>query len=67
MPSFEERFYLENASVAQRLRRDLALIGSLIAAAWAYIWPGIKVRRAYRRALREGTPLSLDEQLGDRS
>lgn len=64
MASFEERFYLENATPAQRLRRNVKLLWWIACSAWAYIWPGIKLRSTYRKAERNGTALSLEKELG---
>lgn len=67
MASYEERFYLRDANAAQRLIRNLKLLWWIVCSAWAYVWPGIMLRRAYRRAERDGKPLSLEDQLGGTS
>ena len=67
MPSFEDRFYLQNASFLQRAQRNLRLLWFIGCSAWAYLWPGLKLRRAYRRAEREGGVVSLEEHLDEAS
>ena len=67
MPSFEERFYLQNASFGRRVQRNLSLLWYIAGGAWAYLWPGLKLRRAYRRAERDGGVVSLEEHLDDAS
>ncbi len=65
MPSFEQQFYLENPSRWQRLKRDLRLL--LLLASYALLWlsRGVRVRRAYRRAQKNGEPLELESLIED--
>lgn len=64
MASFEEQFYLENPSRSQALRRDVLLILWLIKRAWLWLGKGLLVRRAYRRAQRDGKALILEDLVG---
>ena len=65
MASFEERFYLENPTRLQALRRDARLL--LMLAGYALLWltRGVRVRRAYRRACQGGEPLVLEDVIRD--
>ncbi len=63
MTSFEDRFYLENPSRWQALRRDLRLFAWLVVRAWQWLGPGARVRRAYQRARDRGEPLVLEDVL----
>lgn len=65
MPSFEQRFYLEDPTRLQALQRDARLL--LMLAGYALMWltRGVRVRRAYRRACRGGEPLVLEDHIDD--
>lgn len=65
MPSFEEQFYIENPSRYQAFKRDLRLLLWLGHKAWLWLWKGISVRRAYRRALQDNDPIILEDQFSD--
>ena len=65
MESFEERFYRSSGNLWTRLGRNLRLLLWLGRAAWSWLVPGLKVRRAYRRAQRTGRPVALERILGD--
>lgn len=63
--SFEEQFYLENPTRWQALWRDTRLL--VLLARYALLWlvKGTRVRRAYRRALRDGEVLELEQVIRD--
>lgn len=65
MASFEKQFYLENPTHWQALRRDTRLL--LLLARYALLWlgKGTRVRRAYRRAQRDGEVLELEQVIGE--
>ncbi len=65
MASFERRFYLENPTRLQALRRDLRLLWMLAGYAVLWLTRGVLVRRAYRRAQQSGEPLVLEELIED--
>jgi len=66
MSSFEERFYLGQASLRRRLGRDLRLAAYLLGLAWWWLIVGAGVRRRYRAAQRRGQVFRLDGlQRGD--
>ncbi len=60
MSSFEERFYLGQASPWRRLRRDLRLAAYLLGTAWWWLVVGARVRRRYRAAQRRGEVFRLE-------
>lgn len=60
MSSFEERFYLGQASRWRRLRRDLRLAAYLLGTAWWWLVVGARVRRRYRAAQRRGEVFRLE-------
>ena len=60
MSSFEERFYLGQASAWSRLRRDLRLAAYLLGSAWWWLVVGARVRRRYRAAERRGEVFRLE-------
>ncbi|MFM7272867.1 MAG: hypothetical protein ACKO4A_03300 [Gammaproteobacteria bacterium] len=61
MPSFEERYYRQNPTRREALRRDLRLLGDLARAAWAWLVPGWRLRRALRRARARGERVCLED------
>ncbi|MDH5171450.1 MAG: hypothetical protein OEW92_03460 [Gammaproteobacteria bacterium] len=65
MASFEQEFYLENPGRWQVLRRDVRLLLRLASYALLWLTRGVLVRRAYRRAQRNGKPLELESVIGD--
>ncbi len=65
MSSFERRFYLENPTRLQVLRRDIRLLWMLAGYAVLWLTRGVLVRRAYRRAQQSGEPLVLEELIED--
>ena len=65
MASFEQQFYLESPTRWQALRRDLRLLRMLAGYALLWLTRGLLVRRAYRRALREGKSVDLDTLFPD--
>ena len=60
MSSFEERFYLGEASRRRRLGRDLRLAAHLLGLAWWWLVVGAGVRRRYRAAQRRGQVFPLE-------
>ncbi len=60
MSSFEERFYLGQASPWRRLRRDLRLAAHLLGSAWWWLVVGARIRRRYRAAERRGEVFRLE-------
>lgn len=58
MASFEERFYLENPTLRQRIGRDLRLLGMLFLAAGDWLLRGGALRRRLRRGAE---PIVLDD------
>ncbi len=58
--SFEQRFYLGQASPWRRLRRDLRLAAHLLGSAWWWLVVGARVRRRYRAAQRRGEVFRLE-------
>ena len=61
MPSFEERYYRESSSAAERIGRDARLLVSLLGALIAWATTGWRLRRAYRKARHNGNKLYLDD------
>ncbi len=61
MSSFEDRFYRTNKSVWPRIKRNflLALWIAKIISTWFIL--GRRLRKASRRAMREGDVLYLDD------
>ena len=60
MPSFENEYYLGNAGVWTRLRRDLRLAAYLATKMVQYFTFGRRLRRALRAAHDRGVPLDVD-------
>ena len=60
MSSFEERFYLGQASAWRRLWRDLRLAAYLLGSVWWWLAVGARVRRRYRAAERRGEVFRLE-------
>ena len=61
MPSFEERYYRQDPTRPQALRRDLRLLRDLARALWAWLVPGWRLRRALRRARARGEQIHLED------
>jgi hypothetical protein len=65
MSSFESRYILNNPSLWQRIKRDIALlIDSLI---FLVIWmtKGRKIRQALRQAEKDNNKLVLEDYFGE--
>ncbi|MEZ5498755.1 MAG: hypothetical protein R3E77_04900 [Steroidobacteraceae bacterium] len=62
MPSFEQQYYLGNASWLERRRRDLRLLASLLRGLYWYATAGTRLRRGYRKARQQGRVLWLDDE-----
>ncbi len=63
MPSFEDKYYLTNPGLFQRIRRDIALFMDSFAFLVVWLTQGHKIRRAYRRAQLENTEIILEDLL----
>ena len=61
MSSFEERYYLGNASRRQRLLRDWRLCRESLSFLLLWLRDGGRIRRAYRKASEAGKPLALED------
>ena len=61
MPSFEERFYRNNPTRTETVRRDLALLRLLTAALWQWLVTGWRWRRAVARARARGETIPLED------
>lgn len=59
--TFAEQFFLEEATPAQRLGRDLRLALFLARTLWGWATVGRRVRRAWREACARGEPLYLED------
>jgi hypothetical protein len=60
----EKQFRLYERGFRKRLSRDLFVFGYLWRIFWLWLTVGGKLRRAKRRAAREGRVLYLDEIFG---
>lgn len=65
MSSFEEKFYLQNPSLIQRLRRDLRLCCDSLRFFFLWLTKGRRIRRAYRRAQGSNTQLIMEDLFKD--
>ena len=61
MSSFEDRFYLTNKSVWPRIKRNLLLALWIAKIILTWFIQGRRLRKASRRAMREGYVLYLDD------
>lgn len=61
MSSFEDRFYRTNKSVWPRIKRNLLLALWIAKIILTWFVQGRRLRKASRRALREGNVLYLDD------
>lgn len=62
--SFENRYYLGEANFAQRIWRDLRIIGSSARFVWMWMTLGRRVRRATAAAERENRVVHLEDLFG---
>ena len=58
--SFAEQFYLEDASIWQRINRDWRLFKLLLGTTWMWATKGKKMREEYRRCRETGKPFYVD-------
>jgi len=61
MKSFQERFYLHERAPLKTLWRDLRMVIYILQVAYAWVFIGGPVRRAYRRCERAGATWWIDE------
>ena len=61
MSSFEDRFYRTNKSIWARIKRNLLLALWIAKIILTWFVQGRRLRKASRRALREGNVLYLDD------
>jgi len=64
MPSFAQRFYIQNPGPLQALWRNLRLLGMLTVAAGARLVSGLFLHRAMRRARKSGNAVILEDHFG---
>ena len=64
MSSFEKRFYIENPTLWQALRRNARLLGMLLVGGLLWMTKGAMLRRAVRRAQRNGEAIILEDISG---
>ena len=60
MSSFEQKYYLTDAGLLTRLRRDLRLLWESLAFLFYWATRGRQLRASYRKATRENTEIVLD-------
>lgn len=63
MPSFEEKYYLENPSLLDRLKRDFRMLRENLLFLLLWATKGRKLRAAYRKAKDENGVVVLDDLL----
>ena len=63
MPSFEEKFYLQNPGLKQRLKRDLRLWWENLRFLWLWATLGRRLRKACRKSKAENARIVLDDLL----
>ena len=61
MASFEEKYYLANAGLMARLKRDLRLLQDSLAFILLWASRGRRLRADYRRARDENSEVILDD------
>lgn len=66
MSSFEQRYYVRNATLLQRLRRDVRLAWENLSFLFLWLTRGRRIRRAYRRAQDADTQLIIEDLFTDR-
>jgi hypothetical protein len=62
--TFEDRYYLGDATWQRRLWRDLRIIGGSARFLWTWLTLGGRMRRALRGAEREQRVLNLEDLMG---
>ncbi len=65
MRSFENRYILNNPSLWQRIRRDIALLKDSLVFLLIWMSKGRKLRKALRRAEKQDKTLILEDYLGE--
>ena len=65
MSSFEDRYILNNPSLWQRIKRDIALLTDSLMFLVMWMTKGRKIRQALRQAEKENLSLILEEHLGE--
>jgi hypothetical protein len=58
--SFAEQFYLEDASLLQRFRRDMKLLLFLFKTGWMWATGGNKMREEFHHSQESGEPFYVD-------
>ncbi len=61
--SFEEKYYLTDPTLCQRIKRDAGLFLDSLAFFITWLTLGRQIRRAYRRAQQENTEVILEDLL----
>ena len=59
--TFGEQFYLTTRNPLRRLVRNIELLGYIAFLIWTWLIVGGQVRRARRRAERNGDPFYIDD------
>ena len=60
MNTFGEQFYLEEATLWQRLTRNVRLMGYILKIVWLWTVVGARVRRAHRKAQQSDEIMTID-------
>jgi hypothetical protein len=60
-PTFASKFHLENASFAQRLKRDIRLLIFLLMNIWQWATAGRRARREFKQSRLSGKPFYVDK------
>lgn len=63
MSSFEKRYYIQDPTFPQLLWRNTRLLWALFVGAVLWLTKGFLLRRALRKAAREHTVITLEDQL----
>jgi hypothetical protein len=64
MATFDEQFFVHEASPLKRVWRDIRLLGFFATIVWRWLWQGGSVRRRYRQAEALGQVYYLDRHKG---
>jgi hypothetical protein len=62
-PTFDAQFVLTEGGAYKRLKRDLKVLWFLFGVLLFWATKGRAIRRAYRRALADGRPLVLEQEV----
>jgi hypothetical protein len=60
-PTFASKFHLEDASFAQRLKRDIKLLVFLFMNIWQWATAGRRARREFKQCRQAGKPFYVDK------